>query len=96
MIHQLTLRSNVVLVLLAPNPGAQVTAAGLHVERAVTPVTCYGRVLRTGPRVSDVVRGDLVAFPPSAGEPYDYGDYSLLFLREPEIAFVVQKDQTES
>jgi hypothetical protein len=96
MLDGLQLRTNIVLVLLAPNPEQQRTPAGLIVERAIAPVTCYGRVLRTGPRVMDVARGDVVAFPPSAGEPYDYGDFQLLFLREPEIAFIVPKDKTES
>ena len=84
------------LVLLAPNPEDQRTASGLYVEHALRPVTCYGRVLRTGPLVEDVAQGDLVAFPPSVGEPYAHRDYSLLFLREPEISFVVTKDQSES
>lgn len=96
MIERLTLRADVVLVLLAPNPAEQQTAAGLFLSPALTPVTCYGRVLRTGPRVEDVAKGDLVAFPPSVGEPYPYRDFQLLFLREPEISFVVTKDQTES
>lgn len=96
MIDRLTLRSNVVLVLLAPNPEDQVTAAGLLVTHALKPVTCYGRVLRTGPLVDDVATGDLVAFPPSAGDLYTYRDHSLLFLREPEISFVITKDTPAS
>ena len=94
MMEQLQLRNDVVLVLLAPNPEDQRTPSGLIVERAIKPTVCYGRVLRTGPQACDVVRGDVVAFPPSAGDQYDYRDYQLLFLREGEIAFVVDKDES--
>lgn len=96
MIDRLTLRGNVVLVLLAPSPEDQVTASGLILTHALKPVTCYGRVLRTGPRVEDVATGDMVAFPPSVGEPYTYRNYAFLFLREPEISFVITKDTPES
>lgn len=96
MIDRLQLRGNVCLVLLAPNPEQQTTASGLLLEHALKPVTCYGRVLRTGPAVHEVMTGDVVAFPPSAGDPFTYRDYALLFVREPEIAFIVTKDQAAS
>lgn len=92
MIDRLRLRSNIVLVLLPPAAALQQTAGGIITAPATTPTPTYGRVLRTGPRALDVQRGDLVAFSPTAGEPCDYGNHSLLFLREPEIDFIVEKE----
>lgn len=90
MIAQLELRNDICLVLLAPDPVEErAKASGLVVEQSIPAPICYGRVLRTGPLVSDVAKGDVVAFPPSAGEEYPHRDYRLLFVHEREIAFVV-------
>lgn len=75
------------LVLLAPV--ASTSKSGVVLEPAITPVVCYGRVLRAGPECVDVSQGDLVAFPPSVGDPLDHKDFQLLFVREREIAFVL-------
>lgn len=47
------------------------TASGLFLEPALTPPVCYGKVVQIGPKVTDVKVGDIVAFPPSVGEPLD-------------------------
>jgi co-chaperonin GroES (HSP10) len=88
VIHQLQLRRDVCLVLLAPNPAVK-SDSGLILAPGIVPPVCYGRVIRTGPAAIDVATGDLVAFPPSAGDPFEYRDFELLFIREREIAFVV-------
>lgn len=57
------------LIKLAPVPDR--TASGILLEPAFAPVVCYGKVVQIGPKVTDVKVGDVVAFPPSAGEPLD-------------------------
>lgn len=96
MIERLQLRNDVILVLLPPNAAERQTLSGLFVAHALPAATCYGRVVKVGPRVAEVAKGDLVAFPPSVGEEMPHGDYTLLFLREPEVSFIVSKDQPES
>lgn len=93
MIERLQLLNDRILVLLPPNAAEQRTISGLFVARALPATTCYGRVVRVGPRVREVAKGDLVAFPPSVGDEMPHGDYKLLFLREPEVSFIVSKDQ---
>lgn len=95
MIERLQLRNDVILVLLPPTRAEHRTISGLFVARALPTATCYGRVLKVGPRVREVAKGDLVAFPPSVGDELPHGDYTLLFLREPEVSFLVRKDKDQ-
>lgn len=78
-------RNNVVLVLLPDSEAEKTNAAGLFVSHALTPAVTYGKVYKVGPKVADVRVGDVVAFPPTAGDPMDIGAYQCLFLRETEI-----------
>lgn len=60
------LRRDLVLVKLAPP--IERTVSGLILEPAMTPPVCYGKVVDVGRSVQDVQAGDIVAFPPSAGD----------------------------
>lgn len=82
-------RGDLVLVALVPAPEAN--ASGLVLAPALPPVMTSGRVLRAGPSCRDVQRGDLVAFPPSAGvHDYTIGTHPCVFIREIDICAVIE------
>lgn len=80
-----------VLVLLPPE--THQTTSGLITAPFVSPVATAGRVVLTGPEVRDVAKGDLVTFPPTAGDAIPYGGYPCLLLREQEILATVSKKE---
>lgn len=85
-------RGNVVLVALPPVPEA--SASGLILAPALPPAMTSGRVVRAGPDCTDVRKGDLVAFPPSAGvHDYTIGTHPCVFIRETDISAVIEQER---
>jgi hypothetical protein len=77
------LRRDLVLVKLAPPPA--VNAAGIIEAHALTPPVCYGKAVQVGARCHDVAAGDIVFFPPSAGDPLDGFPTPHLLIPEADI-----------
>ena len=86
----LRLLRDLVLVVLPPLDD-QANAAGLFEAHAMTQIPTHGRVVRCGPRVRDVAVGDVVAFPPEAGDPITVGVHPCLLLSEAQIEVIVPK-----
>jgi co-chaperonin GroES (HSP10) len=86
----MTLRPDTVLIKLAPP--AQMSEGGIILEPALPPPTTYGKVVQAGAKVRDVEVGQIVGFPPSVGDPVDVGCLPHLFVRERDIAFVLERD----
>ena len=80
-----------VLVVLPDSLAHQQTTSGLFLAAALTPPLTYGTVYKVGPQVKDVNPGDVVAFPPTAGDSYDLGTHACLFVREREIVAYIPK-----
>ena len=93
-LNSIRVLKNRVLVLLPPSRAEQQTLSGLFIAQDWKPVSSYGRVLITGPRCRDVREGDLVAFPPTAGDPMPLNDTTEgLFLWETDIAAVIRSKE---
>lgn len=80
-----------ILVLTPPMPEHESTPAGILLAPALTPVVTYGRVVKVGPKVTDVQPGDMVAFSPEVGTPITIGENACLFLRESDVTATVPK-----
>lgn len=88
----MTLRHDVVLVVLPPQSG-DTTESGVLLAPALPPPATSGRVWKVGPSCTEVVPGDYVAFPASVGEPVELARHPCLFLRESQISAVIPKRQ---
>jgi len=93
-LNSIRVLKNRVLVLLPPSRAEQQTLSGLFIAQAWTPVSSYGRVLITGPQCRDVREGDLMAFPPTAGDPVPLNETTeALFLLESDIAAIIRSKE---
>lgn len=86
------LRPDLVLVKLAPQP--EQNASGLIEAHSLTPPVCYGKAVQVGARCHDVSEGDIVFFPPSAGDPID--GYPTPHLLIPEVDIWGKRERTEA
>ena len=85
----LRMMNDTILVLLRPTP--EVQGHGLIEAPRFTPVPTSGLVRKVGPKVHDVRIGDVIAFPPTAGDPIELSGHMHLIVREPEVTAVVER-----
>lgn len=85
-----------VLIVLPPATPDAVTPSGLVTAPALPPPVTHGKVWKAGPDVRDVAPGDMVAFPPTAGDPVDIRGHACLVIRERDIVAIIERDEVLS
>lgn len=89
-------RKDYVIVALPPVPETD-AASGLILAPLAPPSISSGRVLRAGPQCSDVRRGDVVAFSPSAGlHDYVIGRHHCVFIHETDISAIIEQESSRA
>lgn len=80
------------LIIRADDQRETVTPSGLIAITHASP-SVIGTVVAIGDRVRDIHAGDVVLFPPEAGQPMDVGGTHYLVLYEEEVLAVWNEEK---